>query len=438
MNRRGRRDVVSRLAAPMLAAFVVTCARVPDASPVAGTWWKGNMHTHSLWSDGDEFPEMIAAWYREQGYNFVAFTEHNILQEGERWIDIGAADEGWPPRNRSARAALPGYRARFGTEWVDERVDEDEHLVRLRPLAEYRDRFEEPGRFLLVMGEEITDQQDAHVNAIHLDAAIPPRGGADRAERILNNLRAVAERRAEAAEPVLAFVNHPNWQWALTAEEIAAIPEARLFEVYNGHLLIRNDGDDERAGTERIWDIVLALRHAAGQPPIHGLATDDAHHYRADSDTIARPGRGWVHVRAAELEPAALISALDAGDFYASTGVTLRDVRHDTQRVRIEIEPDAGVSYRTLFIGTRTSASLDGRPVIDAQGDTLRTTRVYGSDIGEVLAEVDGLVAEYAFAGDERYVRAKVVSSREKVDPTTGRRLGTEVAWTQPVVRQAP
>src|SRR5205814_702981 len=27
-------------------------------------WWKGNLHTHSFWSDGDDFPEMIADWYK--------------------------------------------------------------------------------------------------------------------------------------------------------------------------------------------------------------------------------------------------------------------------------------------------------------------------------------------------------------------------------------
>ena len=27
-------------------------------------WWKGNIHTHSFWSDGNDFPEMIAEWYR--------------------------------------------------------------------------------------------------------------------------------------------------------------------------------------------------------------------------------------------------------------------------------------------------------------------------------------------------------------------------------------
>ena len=36
-------------------------------------WYKGNLHTHSYWSDGDEFPEVIMDWYKTNGYHFVAF-----------------------------------------------------------------------------------------------------------------------------------------------------------------------------------------------------------------------------------------------------------------------------------------------------------------------------------------------------------------------------
>ena len=31
---------------------------------------------------------MIAAWYKDHGYNFLGITEHNMLQEGEFWVDI--------------------------------------------------------------------------------------------------------------------------------------------------------------------------------------------------------------------------------------------------------------------------------------------------------------------------------------------------------------
>src|SRR5438128_150785 len=59
-------------------------------TPVGETpprYWKGNLHTHTRWSDGDEFPEMVTDWYRAQGYHFLALTDHQTLQEGEKWVD---------------------------------------------------------------------------------------------------------------------------------------------------------------------------------------------------------------------------------------------------------------------------------------------------------------------------------------------------------------
>lgn len=393
--------------------------------------WKGNLHTHSVWSDGTDYPEMIVDWYRANGYDFLALTEHDLLSEGERWVDVNAPDAGWPPRNESARRALPGYRERFG-DWVQEHHDGERHLVRLRPLSEYRRLFEEPGEFLLLAAEEITDREGAHVNAFNLATAILPGGGATPRDRIAGNLAAVEQQRTETGRTIVAIVNHPNFVWALTAEDLAAIPYVRLFEVFNGHTMVNNAGDSLHASTERIWDVALSLRHAAGLSPLFGVATDDAHDFREYGDTISRPGRGWVMVRAPELTADAIADALSAGDFYASTGVTIRREDHDERRVRIEIESQPGAVYRTQFIGTRMATPLAARPVTDAAGDTIRTTRIHDDGIGVVLAEVEGTSAEYVFRGDERYVRAKVISSLPQIDPTTGKRMGRQTAWLQP------
>ena len=51
-------------------------------------YWRGNLHTHSLWSDGNDFPEMICQWYSDTGYHFLALPDHNILSEGERWMNL--------------------------------------------------------------------------------------------------------------------------------------------------------------------------------------------------------------------------------------------------------------------------------------------------------------------------------------------------------------
>ena len=395
----------------LLVLLAASCA-TPPAPDERARWWKGNLHTHSLWSDGADFPEMIAAWYRDHGYNFLAVTEHDMLQEGERWVDINAPDPGWPPRNASARAALPGYRAAFAGQ-VQERQDGARHLVRLQPLSAYRDRFEVPDSFMFVMAEEITDKGGAHVNAFNLDVAILPRGGANSAERTRNNLAAVAERRSAAQRPIIAIVNHPNYVWTLKAEEIAAIAEARFFEVYNGHRTVNNGGDSVHPSTEAMWDAILTRRHERGEPPIFGVATDDAHEYRTYSDTIAMPGRGWVMVRAARLTPENILAALGRGDFYGSTGVKLRELRRDDREISLEIETQPNTTYRTLFIGTRRA----------------------GGATGEVLAEMTGASARYTFRGDERYVRATVLSSAPQVDPISKLVLGRQMAWIQPVMR---
>src|SRR5947209_2960382 len=78
------------------------------------TYWKGNLHTHSLWSDGDDFPEMIADWYKQHGYQFLTLSDHNTLSDGERWIDI-------PVGKGTRELAVKKYAARFGDAWVEHR-----------------------------------------------------------------------------------------------------------------------------------------------------------------------------------------------------------------------------------------------------------------------------------------------------------------------------
>jgi hypothetical protein len=395
--------------AVLLAA---ACASAPE--PARERWWKGNLHTHSLWSDGGDFPEMIAAWYRDHGYNFLAITEHDMLQQGgDRWIDINAPDPGWPPRNASTRAALPGYRERFGAAWVQEKADSGRQLVRLRGLAEYRQLFEQPDSFLFVMAEEITDKGGAHVNAFNLETAILPRGGETTAARSRNNIAAVLAQRAATGRAIIPIVNHPNYVWSLGAEDIAAIPDARIFEVYNGHSLVNNAGDSVHPSTEQMWDVILTRRHQQGGAPIYGVATDDAHDYRAYHNNVSMPGRGWVMVRAERLTVDHLLNALSSGNFYASTGVTLQELRITSRQISLAVVPEANTTYRTQFIGTRRNSS----------------------EVGEVLAEVTGNFAGYTFQGDERYVRARVTSSRPHIDPISRVELGRQAAWIQPVFR---
>lgn len=136
-------------------------------------------------------------------------------------------------------------------------------------------------------------------------------------------------------------------------------------------------------------------------------------------------------VLADRLEPSALIHAMEAGRFYASSGVTLSQVTRTANSLEITVKPDQDATYTIDFIGTLKGFDATSQAVVDQDGKALPVTRKYSDEIGRTLKTVAGFTGTYTFTGDELYVRARVTSSRPHPNPST---LGEpERAWTQPV-----
>ena len=383
------------------------------------------MHTHSLWSDGDDYPEMIVDWYKEQGYHFLSLSDHNILSEGERWIDT--------TRNNSGTDAFIEYLERFGEDWVETRVDTSGYEVRLKTLEEFRGMFEEEDAFLLIQSEEISDRfgvKPIHINATNIQEKIDPQGGGSVSEVMQNNIDAVLDQRKRLGIPMFPHINHPNFGWAITVEDLIVLRGEQFFEVYNGHPAVNNYGDESRPGLERMWDIITTRRIVRGLPVMYGIAVDDSHNYHDIAINKANSGRAWVMVRSDSLQTNALIAAMERGDFYGSTGVELTDARLTGDEIALDIRPEEGVSYETHFIGTRIQHDSTGSAVAYEGG---YVTRTYSPEIGETLSVVEGVSPTYTFNGDELYVRAKVISTKRKENPY--REGEMEMAWIQPVVR---
>jgi len=403
----------------------------PDAQP---RWWKGNLHTHTFWSDGDDFPEMVAEWYRTHGYNFLALSDHNVLAQGVRW------DKAQRLLATGGPDVIEKYLARFGPAWVERRGAGADAEVRLKPLDEFRALVEERGRFLMIPAEEISDKVGSlpvHINASNIREPLQPVGGRTVSEAITNNLRAVEEQAERAGREILAHLNHPNFQYAVTAHDLAHAVLERHFEVYNGHPAVNQRGDGLRPGVESIWDIANTIRLVdLGAPPLDGIATDDSHHYH-DGRGDARPGRGWVMVRATHLTPESIIRAIKAGDCYASSGVTLRDVRYDatSRTLRVEVAPEADATYTIDFVGTLRGVDTTGVPLEPGAGGAQAVDRSrhrrYSDRIGETLASISGTEATYTLTGRELYVRAVVTSSLPPESPVWPEQK--RQAWTQPV-----
>lgn len=402
-----------------------------EANPAPTGWYKGNLHTHSLWSDGDDFPEMIVDWYRERGCHFLALSDHNILSEGEKWIALAEVEK------RGGKQAFPRYQARFPADWIEiQEAPEGGSKVRLQPLSKIQAAFEIPGSFLLIPSEEITDK-GVHINATNIGEVLQPQGGASFVDMVRNNLRAVAEQAERTGRDILPSLNHPNLSdRGVSAEELAWLLENRFFEVWNG---VEGDGDlgsVKRHSLERMWDITTTLRLTQyNAPPMYGLATDDSHDYHGKQK--AKPGRGWIQVRAESLSTQAILDAMRAGDFYSSTGVELTELTFDpvARRLTLEIQPDGDAQFTTRFIGTRKNYDTATTPRLDpVTGEVVPGVLEYSEELGQVLAVVEGLRAEYQCTGDELYVRAEVTSTEAPEFPTTESPL--QKCWTQPYAWQ--
>lgn len=427
------------------AAVVVTLAGLlslsEQAQPLANAqtlqavgamkWYRGNLHTHSLWSDGDDYLESIALWYREHSYDFLGFTDHNVLADKERWIDV--------EKSKGKQKAFDKLKQKFPGGWVEERKTDDKLETRLKTFREVADRFNEPGKFLLIQGEEVSDafqKFPVHMNANNVKELIVPRHGGSVAETIQNNTDALIAQRERTGQRMMIHLNHPNFGYGVTAEDLMRIRGENFFEVYNGHPGVNNSGNKDHTGTERIWDIINSFRLSELQlPPLFGLGTDDGHAYHNIPSRASEPGRGWVMVLSEKLTPESLVAAMEAGRFYSSSGVSLERVTSSKDGLEVAVKANADVKYTIEFLGTRRGFDTKSEPVLDKEGKEVRATRRYSDDIGKVFSSVEGTTASYRFTGDELYVRARITSSRKHPNPSEAGEF--ERAWTQPAIGPA-
>ena len=93
---------------------------------------------------------------------------------------------------------------------------------------------------------------------------------------------------------------------------------------------------------------------------------------------------------------------------------------------RIEIEPEDETSFIIQFISTINKDI----PTLE-DFDSRKGTPKNDSLIGRALVVKQGVKVRYDFNGDELYVRAKVIPSKNKKNPDSENEFKT--AWLQPI-----
>ncbi len=183
------------------------------AFSAAGRFWRGNIHTHSTFSDGRLDPAEVCRLYREAGYDFLCLSDHFLIEYGFPIADT-----------RSLRT----------------------------------------NAFTTILGAEIHAPANSHGEIWHvLAAGLPedfaPTGDSETAEEL-----------AARAKAAGAFVGiaHPQWS-SLTAEDGRAMAaHAHAVEIYNHGCAL----ECARADGTYLLDLLLNEGHR-----LTAYAADDAH-----------------------------------------------------------------------------------------------------------------------------------------------------------------
>lgn len=244
-----------------------------DIFSLPGTFWRGNLHTHSTRSDGVLDPAEVCRRYKAEGYDFIALTDHFI--------------------------GLYAYPITDTTSFRDE-------------------------GFTTILGAELhsgamENGELWHILAVGLPADFARPDAPDFHARPDQESGPALAARARAAGAFVA-VAHPEWS-GLTTADARSIEAAHEIEVYNHGCAT---GCDRPNGFYTLDQLLTEGRD------LMLCATDDAHFSEPDHFG------GWVMVKAEENTPEALLEALKAGHHYSTTGPELRGIHWEDDAVVIE------------------------------------------------------------------------------------------------------
>jgi len=256
-----------------------------------GQFFRGNLHTHSTVSDGVLEPGEVCRRYAEAGYDFLCLSDHFVGIYGYPVTDITG--------HRTNRfttilgAEMHTHRMRNGEIW---------HILAVG----------------LPLGFAPSDQANFDINE---DGETGP---------------ALAQRCVDAG--AFVAIAHPEWN-GLTPEDARMIKAAHAVEIYNHGCHVECD----RGYGIAAYDTLLSEGWK-----LTACATDDAHFRGPDHFG------GWVMVKAELNDPDALLAALKAGEYYASTGPELHDFRIEGDTVVIECSP----ADHIIAVGADTASKV--------------------------------------------------------------------------------
>ncbi len=281
-----------------------------------GNWYKGNLHTHTLLSDGKASAEQMVDEYRRAGYHFLSITDHNIFQAYSQFSD-------------GQFLMLPGTELTPGFDMEDGEL--------MGAMAAHQ-----RGEFVWSeaapsLRKKIAALCDAHVLAIsRQETGVSWKAEPQQFDSIQNMINYAFQR------DCISIVAHPAWS-KLDSQALISLKGYAAIEVYN-HV------SHPWAESSLLWDSML-------NKGLHvfALASDDAHELQ---DACG----GYMMLKAESLTHGKVIEAIEHGDYYSSCGPIINGFHRDGETIVVQCSACKEVRFLTdnMFGKTYRSAEGDG------------------------------------------------------------------------------
>jgi hypothetical protein len=248
-----------------------------------GPFFKANLHTHTTVSDGRMSPEERAKWYRENGYNILAITDHCKYRQ-------------YPEFSTENFLMVPGVEA-TKMYCLDPKNPKLKYY-----LCHINFWPKDPETAVYEPEPEVYD---------------------------IGEINAYIARMKKAGW--LCSLNHPSWSYMQTAD-VNQIRGVDAFEVYN-HVsqYLDNKGIDN----------VYYTMYLKSGNFAYAVAADDAHcGYTEDGELEASMdmGGGWIMISMPKLGHKEFVDAFENGRFYASSGPEFKECYIDEERDVLVVE----------------------------------------------------------------------------------------------------
>ena len=264
---------------------------------------KGNLHLHTTRSDGEVTPEVCVQKHREEGYDFMMMSDHEIY-----WDSDCLDTEDFLVLAGTEIAIMMNSPRRWVVNY--HRKNEYDNGVNFKRMHYgcIKDVTEPSPEPPYAHDEEIPEELDFGIDSWN---------------------KKVAEMRRRGN---LVIANHPHWS-RLQPEMLLATHDAFAFEVWNSSDVNAAGGYSDEA----IWDYCLIRGRR-----LLAVAADDCHEYNEDF------AAGFTMVLTNDFTKAGIVRALKEGDFYASCGPKVHEMTVEDGVLKLRCSPVRQVRITSL------------------------------------------------------------------------------------------